>query len=605
MKKFLKQVYEIYKPFRPVLLGIFGFIALAQTLNLIAPYLQGKVIDGLVSKKPIRDVFLLVGITFTITLFRIVVLNYYRERYELNRIDFSISHYTNHVTLAKVLGFSIGQHVSENSGLKQSVISRGQKALSDLVYTILYNVLPICVEVAFLIGVLLYYSAILGFIVLIGATGYVCFTLFTNLHFRKDFRKAETMYNKNSKFQGEILRNVELILANAQEHRATRECDESLARVQNFNRNTWLRFNNFAVVRSLLHSLVGISVFSVGIYFVYRGKYTVGQLVMFLSWSSSALGQISNVDKLQRQLIQMYSSVRKYFDMLNIEPDVKTISNPVCPEKFSGRIEFKNVTLSYKGRETPELIDQDEDDSDESETKAKEKKIVGPALRNVSFVIEAGQTVAFVGESGAGKSTILYSLIRAQDPQEGQIVVDGNDLRVLDLKKFRESVGIVDQNVPLFDNTLRYNVLYSMNGRGAQVTKERLDQIAEMSCINRFFDRLENGYDTIIGERGIKLSGGERQRVGIARALAKEPDILIFDEATSNLDSGNESLIRESIEQVSKGRTTIIIAHRFSTIRNVDKIFVFDKGEIVGQGTHEELQKSCEHYQRLVKTQLF
>jgi len=213
--------------------------------------------------------------------------------------------------------------------------------------------------------------------------------------------------------------------------------------------------------------------------------------------------------------------------------------------------------------------------------------------------------VAFVGESGAGKTTVVHALLRAQDPEEGQIVVDGNDLRVLDLKHFRESIGIVDQEVSLFDHTLRYNITYGLNGRSGSITDADLDRIAEMSCINRFFPRLEKGYDTIIGERGIKLSGGEKQRVGIARALIKEPDILIFDEATSNLDSENEALIRESIEKAAQGRTTIIIAHRFSTIRKVDKVIVFDKGQVVGQGTHKELALSCEPYRRLIHRQIF
>lgn len=604
MKKLVRQVYEVYKPFTLVMLGVFGFIALSQALNLVAPYLQGRIIDSIVAKKPLADIYTLVGITLAITLFRIVVLGYLRERYELRNVDFAISKHANHVTMEKLLGFSIGQHVSENSGIKQSIISRGQHSLSSLVYMTLYQVLPMIVEVVFLISILLYFSVILGSIVLSGAVGYVSFVLYTNYHFKKSFRRAETISNRNSKFQGEILRNVELILANAQESRATKECDESLEKVQDFVKNIWLRFNLFAVTRNTALALVNVLVLSTGILLVYRGKYSVGQLVMFLSWSGSALGQISNAGNLHRQLIQMYSSVKKYFDMLDIKPDVTVIENPVRPESFKGRIEFKNVTLAYKGRDQKEVYDQDEDDDEKPES-PEERKEIGPALKNVSFVIESGQTVAFVGESGAGKSTILYALIRAQDPQEGQIIIDGNDLRVLDLKKFRESVGIVDQDVPLFDNTLRYNVFYGLNGHGIEVTAERMKEIAEMSCINRFFDRLENGYDTLIGERGVKLSGGERQRVGIARALAKEPDILIFDEATSNLDSGNESIIRESIEKASQGRTTIIIAHRFSTIRNVDKIFVFDKGELVGQGSHEELSESCEQYQRLVRNQKF
>lgn len=597
MKQFTKRLIEVYKPYRWAMLGVFGFIALSQAINLAAPYLQGKVIDNLINKRPIDQIYLLVIATLVMSLIHIVVVSYLRELYEIKNIDFSVPRHVSRTTMERMLGFSIGQHISENSGIKQSIISRGQHSLTTLAMQSLYQVLPTIVEVFFLIGVLLYFSKVLGSVALIGVVVYASFIIFTNTRFRSDYKKLEDMQNKNSKFQGEVLRNVELVLSNGQEQRAVRECDESFGEVADFGRDIATRFNRFAATRNMIVGLVRFSILATGVYLVYRGDYTVGQLVMFLSWAGQALGQVSNVGNLHRQIIQLYTSVQKYFDMLAIEPDVTVLPNPVRPDKFKGRIEFKNVTLRYKRRDDP-------DGEDEKETTPSIRQEIHPALNNVSFAIEPGQTVAFVGESGAGKTTIVHALLRAQDPEEGQIVIDGNDLRVLDLKHFRESIGIVDQEVSLFDHTLRYNITYGLNGRGASITDADMDRIAEMSCINRFFPRLEKGYDTIIGERGIKLSGGEKQRVGIARALIKEPDILIFDEATSNLDSENEALIRESIEKASKGRTTIIIAHRFSTIRRVDKVIVFEKGSVVGQGTHEELALNCEPYQCLIRNQM-
>ncbi|TSC75206.1 MAG: Uncharacterized protein G01um101444_52 [Parcubacteria group bacterium Gr01-1014_44] len=597
MKQFLKRLIEVYRPYRWAMLGVFAFIALSQAINLAAPYLQGKVIDNLINKRPLDQIYLLVLATLAMSVLHIVVVSYLRELYEIKNIDFSVPRHVSRTTMERMLGFSIGQHISENSGIKQSIISRGQHSLTTLAMQSLYQVLPTIVEVFFLIGVLLYFSKVLGSVALIGVVVYTSFIIFTNTRFRSDYKKLEDMQNKNSKFQGEVLRNVELVLSNGQEQRAVRECDESFGEVADFGRDIATRFNRFAATRNMIVGLVRFSILATGVYLVYRGDYTVGQLVMFLSWAGQALGQVSNVGNLHRQIIQLYTSVQKYFDMLAIEPDVTVLPNPVRPDKFKGRIEFKNVTLRYKRRDDP-------DGEEEKETTPSILREVHLALKNVSFTIEPGQTVAFVGESGAGKTTIVHALLRAQDPEEGQIVVDGNDLRVLDLKHFRESIGIVDQEVSLFDHTLRYNITYGLNGRGASITDADMDRIAEMSCINRFFPRLEKGYDTIIGERGIKLSGGEKQRVGIARALIKDPDILIFDEATSNLDSENEALIRESIKKASQGRTTIIIAHRFSTIRRVDKVIVFEKGSVVGQGTHEELALNCEPYQRLIRNQM-
>lgn len=600
MKQFLKRVIEVYRPFRWALLGVFGFIALSQALNLAAPYLQGRVIDGLIGKRPIHQIYLLVGVTLAVSLIRVVVVMYLRERHEIKHLDFFITQSMNHATLEKLLGFSIGQHISENSGLKHSIITKGQHSLTTLAYMLLYQVFPMAIEVFLLVGVLLYFSKTLGFMMFASLMLYLGFVVYTNFHFRGDFKKLEDLFHKDAKFQGEVLRNVKLVLANAQEPRAIRECDESLSGVSDLGRDIWRRFVLFGAIRNAIIGATRVSILAVGVLFVYQGRYTVGQLVMFLSWASGALGQVSNVDYLHRQIIQLYTAVKKYFNMLAIEPDVKVLPNPVRPNRFEGRIEFKDVTFRYKRRDVP---DDEKEEGDEQPSPRRAE--IGPALNNVNFTIEPGQTVAFMGESGSGKTTMVHALLRAQDPQEGQIIIDGNDLRILDLARFREAIGIVDQDVSLFDHTLRYNITYGLNGRAATITDADLDRVAEMSCINRFFPRLENGYDTIIGERGIKLSGGERQRVGIARALIKEPDILIFDEATSNLDSENEALIREAIKKASRGRTTIIIAHRFSTIRSVDKVIVLDKGRVVGQGTHGTLAHSCEPYQRLMRNQMF
>lgn len=594
MKQFMKRLYAIYKPFRFTMLGVFGFIAFSATLNLVSPYLQGKVIDSLINKRSIDQIYLLIVATLAMSIIHVVFVNYFRELYEIKNIDFRIPRHVSKSAISRLLGFSIGQHINENSGIKQSIISRGQSSLTNLAMQVLYHILPTIVEVFFLTGVLLYFSKILGGVTFVGVFVYISFIIFTNTRFRKDYKNHEDMITENSKFHGEILKNIEIVLSNSQEEKAIRECDENYAKVSNFGCDVAMRFNRFAAIRNLILGLVRFSILSTGVYLVNRGDYTVGQLVMFLTWSNQALGQASNIGNLHRQIVQLYTSVQKYFEMLAIESDVKTLPNSVCPTKFNGKIEFKNVTLRYKRRDS---LGSRKDNTPDNNSD------IFPALDNVSFEIEPGQTVAFVGESGAGKTSIVHALLRAQDPEEGQIIIDGNDLRILDLKHFRESIGVVNQDVSLFDNTLRYNITYGLNGRSSEITDTEMDRIAEMSCINRFFGRLEKGYDTIIGERGIKLSGGERQRVGIARALIKKPDILIFDEATSNLDSENEALIRESIKLASKGRTTIIIAHRYSTISRADKVIVFEKGKVAGQGTHRELSEHCVPYQRLFQNQ--
>lgn len=598
LKKFLRDVYEVYRPLRFAVLGVIGFIGLAQALNLVTPYLQSKIIDGLVSNQPINQIYGIAVLSLLLWIFRVTAYRIWRERYELNYIDGAIPERMQEFTLNKLFGFSIGQHTSENSGIKQSTINRGENALENMLQLLVYQALPLALEVLILTGVLLYWAPPIGGIVLTCLVICIVFIVKLNMAFRKDFKEAEKLQIQDAKLQGEVIRNIGLVMVQAQEDKAMQECAKSQATAYTFLKRLWMRFINWASLRDSIPQVARFLVVIFGINAVVSDRYTLGQFVMYVAWTSNALGNLGEISGLHRQIIRSYTSIKRYFDMLSIEPDVKVLDNPVRPEKYFGKIEFKDVTFMYRGREVQIQNDDEEDNSPNNE-----QKPVGPALDNVSFTIEAGQTVAFVGESGAGKSTLIRALIRAQDPQHGQIIVDGNDLRVLDLKHFRESIGLVDQDVALFDQTLRYNITYGLNGKSERITDLELREIAEASRIDRFYDRLEKGFDTIIGERGVKLSGGERQRVGIARALVKKPDILIFDEATSNLDSENESMIRESIEGASRGRTTIIIAHRFSTIRNVDKVFVFDKGKLVGQGSHDELMSTCESYRRLIKAQ--
>jgi ATP-binding cassette subfamily B protein len=223
----------------------------------------------------------------------------------------------------------------------------------------------------------------------------------------------------------------------------------------------------------------------------------------------------------------------------------------------------------------------------------------------VSFRIKAGETVAIVGHSGAGKSTIITLLLRGYDPKSGRVVIDGRDLRELELRSYLEQVGYVEQQVELFDESLSMNIFFGVPDAKRTDAEARLESVLKASRIDQFLPRLgEKGLDTIIGERGVRLSGGERQRVGIARALIKDPRVLIFDEATSSLDSENEALIHEAIHEALKGRTGIIIAHRLSTVRDADNIIVMKEGRVLGTGKHRTLLSTVPTYRSLVEHQL-
>jgi len=597
-KKFVIRVFNFYKPFKGPVFLVFAMMFLVEAIGLVNPYIYGKIVDGIVSGKPIMSVIVLLLISLGISQIN-NLLGYLRERIELRKIEYKINRHVADETLKKVFDFSIGQHENQNSGIKKSIIDRGQHSLETLAYAVVYDIAPVFLRVIAVIIALLILAPILGAMVFIGFAVLMSFTAYINIIFYDGWKKIQDDWHEANKKHSEILRNVSLVKINAREEGVTKEFDSVLKTLGDSSEGFWIKFMSKVYLRTALLQSFRFSVMLVGVFLVYKKIYTPGFLITIWSWSNNAFGDLSKISGMQRKVMELYVAVKKYFTLLDVESDVKEIQSPLSPKKFAGKIEFKNVYFKYPQREY--IIDEKKKQNfylkPQKESAEKEEYV----FKNINFVIKPGQRVAIVGPSGVGKTSLAHLLIRAYDPEKGQILIDDNDLKNLDLDNFRSAIGVVSQDISLFDNTLRYNIAFGI--RGQNVSEKQLQQAVKMACLDKFIAGLKNGFDTIIGERGIKLSGGERQRVGIARALIKNPSILIFDEATSNLDTENEALIRASIEKVSKGRTTIIIAHRLSTIKDADKIIVMEKGKIVGEGKHNELLKTCKTYQRLINSQ--
>lgn len=595
MKQFLSRTWDLYKPFRGVIGVMFAYMIVGQALGLVSPYLYGRIIDGVISHQPLRQVLLVALLAFAVYAVQ-EVISYFSDVYELRKFDFTVPRHLSINTLRSFFGFSIGQHNNQNSGVKRSVITRGEHALNSLAFTFAYEVIPLALMVAFTIGALLYISWVLGSIVLVGVVLFISISIYLNNTLRSEMKEVRDLWVENDKTQGEIIQNVQLVQVNAQERRVTDQYDVEYEKIGKRSERMWARYQFWAHVRGIVVVVVRFAVIAVGIWFVYKGQYTLGYLVVFLTWSSNVFSRLGSFGNIHRRALELHASVQKYYDMMALPCDVVASKHAISPA-IEGKIEFKDVLFRYPAREVVE------ENKKEGEDEEPNTEITTPqdALSGINLTIEPGQRVAFVGHSGAGKSTLAQLMIRAFDPTEGSILIDGHDLREFDLGYYRSHIGMVEQDVRLFDNTLRYNIAF---GRSDAVTDAELEEVSRLASIDQFRHRLEKGFDTLIGEKGVKLSGGERQRVGIARALIKQPKILIFDEATSSLDTENEDLIRQSIEAASEGRTTIIIAHRLSTIRDADKIFVVDDGTIVGAGTHEELMRSCAPYQNLINKQM-
>jgi len=335
------------------------------------------------------------------------------------------------------------------------------------------------------------------------------------------------------------------------------------------------RFKVRALSNPVMETLGGLGVCAIvsyGGYQVLNGESTQGTFFSFMAALFMLYEPIKRINEVNITIQEGLSAGERIFTLLDAEPDVLDKPGAKALDNVRGEILYDGVTFAYEGR----II-----------------------LKDVTLEIRAGQAIAVVGESGVGKSTLLDLLPRFYDVTSGRILIDGQEIRDVTQRSLREKIGIVTQQTILFDDTVRNNIAY---GR-PDLALERVVEAARAANAHEFISGLPQGYDTHIGENGIKLSGGERQRIAIARALLKNPPILILDEATSNLDSDSEIAVQKALEALMKGRTTMVVAHRLSTIRNVDRIYVLVGGRIAEQGSHDELLAAGGEFARLYNLQ--
>jgi len=303
---------------------------------------------------------------------------------------------------------------------------------------------------------------------------------------------------------------------------------------------------------------------------IMRGNLTVGSLIAFNSFIGYLFGPTRNLYNLNLNVQRSLAAVQRIFEMLDLTPEEEGKREIEIKE---GRVIFDNVSFSYNGDEI--------------------------VLKDISFDVKPGEVIAIVGRSGVGKTTLVSLIPKFFEPQKGKILIDGEDIRGVKLRSLRMNIGICSQDTFLFSDTIRENIRFA----NPEAKDSEIEEVAKLAYADVFIKDLPEGYETKVGERGINLSGGERQRIAIARALIKNPRILILDEATSQLDSESENMIQNALKNLLKNRTTFIIAHRLSTIQNADKILVLDDGRIVGIGRHEDLYNSCPVYKTLYDEQ--
>ncbi len=472
-----------------------------------------------------------------------------------------------------VLQLPISFHSAGHSGRLMKVMLAGTDALWMLWLDLFRNSFGAAASLAILLPLSLYLNWVLGLVLIVVC---IIFATLTALVINKTETLQGTVerhYSNLAERASDALGNVALVQGFARvesEVSDLRNVTADLLAAQLPVLSWWAVV---AVLTRAATTLTLLAIFLVGVYLQLNGRASIGDIVMFMNFAGSLIGQLEKVVRFVNRVFMDAPRLKDFFTVLDTDSDVRDRPDAVDPGRVHGHVEFKNVSFSYDGKR--------------------------PAVADLNFAALPGETIALVGGTGAGKTTALALLHRAFDPQSGALMIDGIDLRDLKLAALRHNIGVVFQEALLLNRTIADNLRVGK----PDATLEEMREAAARAQALEFIERAPNGFETPVGERGRALSGGERQRLSIARALLKDPPILILDEATSALDAATEVRVQAALDEVMKHRTTFVIAHRLSTVRNATRIMVFENGRIVESGTFDELVRIGGLFASLAKAQ--
>jgi ABC-type transport system involved in Fe-S cluster assembly fused permease/ATPase subunit len=465
---------------------------------------------------------------------------------------------------------SLRYHLERKTGGLSRDIDRGTRSVSSLMNYMVFSILPTLVEIALVAVILLSrYDIWFTLVTLLAVVVYIAFTMRIT-EWRMKFRVSMNRFDSEANTQAiDSLLNYETVKYFGNEQYELQRYDESLKHWESdaVNSQTSLSALNFGQAVIIAAGVTAIMIMAAR--GVVNGNMTIGDLVLVNAFLLQLFIPLNFLGIVYSQLKHALTDMHLMFDVLDQEPEIVDRPDAGPLEPGSGEVRFEHVSFSYSP--------------------------LRPILHDITFTIAAGEKVAIVGPSGAGKSTLARLLFRFYDLSSGRILVNGQDIRTVTQDSLRRAIGIVPQDTVLFNESLRYNIAYARPG----ASNREIEQAARLAHLADFIAELPQGYDTVVGERGLKLSGGEKQRVAIARAVLKNPRILVFDEATSSLDSHSEQAILAALREAAAHHTTLVIAHRLSTIVDADNILVMDSGRIIESGVHPQLIARGGAYARL------
>ncbi len=594
----LRNVLQYYRPYWSLSLFSISASSLFEVIDLAVPYSIGQLLN-ILSDQPIDQplqglmeraaaltgqssdrnfwLIILLGVVFIVTVVRAPLQPWLSGWFHWD-IAFKARRDHTIKAVSKILTLPLEFYDENNPGRISGRVARG---ISNHTWTypeVAGQMIPKIIRV---VGIFVMISLVEWRIAILFLISFICILSFTvkNLTYLILKEKRLEKYEENTESRtSEIVTNIKTVKAFATE---SAELERQARRIENeFNFVNYRIHKGYTQLFSWQRLVIESSVFTVlalTLWATVQGQISLGHFVTTLTVSSMAYAELEPISQLAEVFARRYASMQRLheFMQLPVGADAAILDQPeaVRHYQFTGKLHFEAVSFGYD-RERP-------------------------VLRNINLLIQPNQTVALVGRSGSGKSTLVKLLLRYFEPQSGRILIDGQDIRQLDVTGYRRRLAIVHQEVDVFNGTLLDNLLYG----NPSATDAEIKSACQIARVDEFIQLLPKGYKTIVGERGVRLSGGQRQRLGIARALLVNPDLLVFDEATSSLDYESERAIQLAMRSILGTRTTLIIAHRLSTVREADQIVVLDQGAIVEVGNHQQLLAQQGIYHRLHQLQ--
>ena len=574
----IKDIFPYLIEYKKRVLFAVGFMILAKVASVGLPFILKYIVDGIDTSQFDQASLLVVpvGLVLAYGLVRLsnvifgeirdVLFGRVTER-SIRRISLNVFKHLHKLDLE--------YHLDRRTGGLARDIERGASGINFLMRFMVFNIVPTLLEITMVIGVLLYnYSIGFSAISLLAIAGYITFSVKTTDWRVKFIREANKADSSSNNHAIDSLLNYETTKYFSNEDFEANRYDKDLEAWENAKRKN--RLSLFAlnggqafIIATAITAMMMLAAFKVT-----QGEMTLGDFVLINAFIMQIFLPLNFLGFVYREIKGSLANIEHLFSLMSIKPKIFDADNAEELNVLSGKIDFNNINFCYN----------------------KKRQIIS----NVSFSVNAGEKIAIVGPSGHGKSTLMKLLFRFYDVNDGSICIDGQDIKKVTLKSLRRAIGVVPQDTVLFNESIFENVRYG----NPSSSDEDVYKAIKLAHLDEFIKLLPEGVKTVVGERGLKLSGGEKQRVAIARTIIKNPPILIFDEATSSLDSHSEQAILAAFRDISKNSTSLVIAHRLSTIIDADRIIFINKGEIAEEGSHSDLLEKNGLYAALWEAQL-